>query len=552
MKTTSVSSLISAVVCLLSTFCGHCFGDYPEHYGLTVRTVNETHSVWPGFAINLVTHNSSGNGVTTLVGEDTVTITMNGQSIDPSQAHLFGITITNSTQTYDPNIYDPPTVTITNHTLTDSGSGGGTGTPPPPPTDQPPGACQECSCNSLGQVIWQTIQLAFGIMPNPDGSCPSSAMNSDKGEGALYGMAYYNIDPYTLGMSVIDRPLPYRAPIGPSAQVALTHATGQAMNPLVSNLSSGWSLNWVQYLDVSEDVAEDDILNTGKGGRASFGGEGGKGPKGGYGKDRLFRMSAENYEHRLSNGIVETYSIGGGTFSGRKRLFLREVKDVDGLKVTLTWTPLGAGMRLSKITDATNKATTIQHNDPSHPMRITSITDPFGRVVVMDYVGERLQKLTDPVGVTSQFGYVLGEDRIESITTPYGSTSFERGNLVGGGGKYLQITDPMGRASRVEYRPSVAVSDLASEPGTPEQLAARAGSYSFYWDNQAYQAGLTLENARAIQWSIDSATGAQLPIPPQHKRSARESGLGIVRQSNDSRYRWRFKPSDGDHSDATG
>ena len=97
----------------------------------------------------------------------------------------------------------------------------------------------------------------------------------------------------------------------------------------------------------------------------------------------------------------------------------------------------------------------------SDTTRIRKVTDPFGREAKFLYkvfpgsTTGQLWKIIDPEGIVSEFDYAhpTNADFITSLTTPYGTTQFEFGELPGINaepGRYIQATDPLGQTERAE------------------------------------------------------------------------------------------------------
>src|ERR1051326_3145006 len=119
-----------------------------------------------------------------------------------------------------------------------------------------------------------------------------------------------------------------------------------------------------------------------------------------------------------------------------------------------------ASFRVMTITDALSQVTTISYELPSDPLKITKVTDPFGRFATFEYTNGQLTKITDEIGIQSQFTYAAGTDTIDTLTTPYGTTTFVTGE--NGTNRWIEMTDPLGGKERVEFRdqaPGIAASD---------------------------------------------------------------------------------------------
>ena len=104
-----------------------------------------------------------------------------------------------------------------------------------------------------------------------------------------------------------------------------------------------------------------------------------------------------------------------------------------------------ASFRVTAITDSLGQVTTISYERADDPLKITKVTDPFGRFAVFDYAAGKLSTITDVIGIQSQFTYLAGTDSIDSLTTPYGTTTFVTGE--NGANRWIEMTDPLGGRS---------------------------------------------------------------------------------------------------------
>ena len=83
-----------------------------------------------------------------------------------------------------------------------------------------------------------------------------------------------------------------------------------------------------------------------------------------------------------------------------------------------------ASFRVTTITDALGQVTTVSYELADDPLKITKVTDPFGRFATFNYASGQLTTITDVIGIQSHFTYLPGTDSIDSLTTPYGTTTF--------------------------------------------------------------------------------------------------------------------------------
>jgi YD repeat-containing protein len=138
---------------------------------------------------------------------------------------------------------------------------------------------------------------------------------------------------------------------------------------------------------------------------------------------QLVRVSTApiRYERRLPDGGVEVYGLPDAAPVGQRRVFLTEVRDPHGAALTLTY---DAQYRLVALTDALGQVTTLTYGWGADPLKITVVTDPFGRTAQFSYTPDgQLASITDVLGLTSSMAY-QPNDFVAALTTPYGTTTF--------------------------------------------------------------------------------------------------------------------------------
>lgn len=245
--------------------------------------------------------------------------------------------------------------------------------------------------------------------------------------------------------------------------------------------------------------------------------------------------------------------------------FSSEVADPQGNSVKISYDSL---TRIVSLTDAIGQVTTFCYNDtwqtqpspcqqppaatnPHSNLQVTQITDHFGRSAFFSYDSNtgQLTSIKDVLGITSSFVYQTNSDGtkndfIQSLTTPYGETQFQYGDALTNSTldkrtRFVSITDPLGRISRVEFRQGGTCDDngfyetndefnsliacqeqiVPSGPGVtvpnPANLQGVAqGQYlqyrnTFIWDAQEYARSYKSANrylgAKIIHWLHTSA-----------------------------------------------
>jgi RHS repeat-associated protein len=174
-------------------------------------------------------------------------------------------------------------------------------------------------------------------------------------------------------------------------------------------------------------------------------------------------------------------------------------------------------LRLVAVTDAIGQVSTISYELPSDLLKITKITDPFGRSASFEYnTASQLSKITDPIGISSAFEYGTA-DFVRALTTPYGTTTFTTGPGPNPTNDlYVQATDPLGGTERLEYIYNIAAIP-ATEPAVPPGFAQNNTTLnsfnSFYWDKLAMARNRgDYTKARIMRWLFSETFKVSGPI----------------------------------------
>jgi RHS repeat-associated protein len=328
---------------------------------------------------------------------------------------------------------------------------------------------------------------------DPPQACPSESSCSG------CPLCSYSIKESSVSLTLSDEPVGYVPPIGPSVRIKVTYnqrEDSQPQNSNFFNVSPKWTLNWLSY--VTDDPAN-------PGANVSRGlAQGGAFYYSGYDSSTgrfvaqdtdgsaLVRTSSSpiTYQRQLRDGGVEIYAQSDGSTSFPRRIFLSQVIDPRGNAVALDY---DGQRRLVALTDATGRQTTFSYDLPGQPFLVTRIADPFGRSATLTYdIFGRLSAITDVIGLTSRFTYDANS-LVNSLTTPYGTTSFAyTAPGTSGAPRFVQVTDPLGFSERVEWLEPAPIP--ASDPANtvPQGMpVAPTNSFlqfrnSFYWDKNAY------------------------------------------------------------------
>jgi YD repeat-containing protein len=314
-------------------------------------------------------------------------------------------------------------------------------------------------------------------------------------------MPVYSFKSLLASLNIQDTPVGYTPPVGPAVKTTITYNQREANQPTTFdyfNVGHKWTLNWLTYIQDDPAAAGSRVLRYVAGG-------GGETYSGYNASTHTFAPEEDNgaqlqitssnpitYELSFADGSKDIFSVSDGKTAYPRKVFLSRIVDARGNALTLTY---DTERRLSGVTDALGRQTTFQYEDDADPLLLTGIADPFGRSAKLTYDSQgRLSAITDAIGLTSTFAYDSGTF-IESMTTPYGTTTFAHTEGVGGSTELsIQATDPNGNTERTEYRPGA--------PGVPYSVAQVPSGMSifnaylnyrdsFYWDKDAYAAACT-------------------------------------------------------------
>jgi RHS repeat-associated protein len=326
-------------------------------------------------------------------------------------------------------------------------------------------------------------------------------------------MAYYDIHLMLVNLNIVDLPVGYAPPRGPSVAFRLTYNHRDAFQPAVfsySNLGPKWTIDWLSYItDNPSNASAAVTLYVQGGGEETYSGYNvGTQSYAPHYDSRavVVRTSASpiEYELRMPDGSVRVFSQPDGASSFPRKVFMTEWIDPSGNGLTFTY---DSSLRLVAVTDAIGQVTTISYELSGDPLKITKVIDPFGRYASFLYnANGRLETITDVMGLQSSFEY-NSSDFIRTMTTPYGKTTFEYGQV--GRNRWIEATDPLGNAERVEFKddaPGISSSEPASiiPAGMSTVNAGLNYRNTFYWDKRAlslYRGDYT--KARLTHWLHD-------------------------------------------------
>lgn len=343
--------------------------------------------------------------------------------------------------------------------------------------------------------------------------CPSSS-----GEiSPSVPMARYSAHAMLASLNIEDTPFRYVPPRGPPIEFTVTYNQRDSApfrGVSYSNLGPRWSFNWFSYIsdDPTSPSANATVFVAGGGTEVYSGFDSGTQS---YLPDLrsqavLVRTSPTSYEKRLADGSKLIYSRDDGAFAYPRKIFMTQVVDPAGNAAMVSY---DSTFRITAITDALGQVTTVSYELPNEPLKITKVTEPFptGRSATFAYTNGQLTTITDEIGIQSQLHYAPGTDFIDSLTTPYGTSSFVTGTT--GSNQWIEMTDPLGGKERVEYRdsaPGINVTDpSATVPAGFTNSKLDVGN-TFYWNKKAIEmyppanGAYDYMKAEVIHWLRDS------------------------------------------------
>jgi RHS repeat-associated protein len=329
--------------------------------------------------------------------------------------------------------------------------------------------------------------------PEPEYTKPCDRKSG--GDGACetcdsQGMARYTAHSMLASLSIEDTPIRYSPPRGPAIKFTVTYSQRENWQPSHHpNLGPKWTFNWLSYVkdDPSNPSANATVYVRG-GGVELYAGFDSASQS--YAPDPqshavLIRTGAASYEKDFPDGSKEIFNLSDGSTSYPRKIFMTQVVDPAGNQVIIGYDSI---FRITTLTDALGQVTTLSYELANDPMKITRVTEPFptGRSATFSYTSGQLTSITDEIGIQSQFHYATGTDFIDSLTTPYGTSTFATGES--GTNKWIELTDPLGEKERVEYRDSAPGVD-GSESSAPAGMT-NSGldvANTFYWDKKAIE-----------------------------------------------------------------
>ncbi|MGH8091863.1 MAG: hypothetical protein ACREIF_00105, partial [Chthoniobacterales bacterium] len=185
-------------------------------------------------------------------------------------------------------------------------------------------------------------------------------------------MAQYSVHSMLVSLNIEDRPIRYSPPRGPAIDFIVTY--NQKETPIggaftFSNLGPNWSFNWLAYV-IDDPITQLPTTSV----RIS---------RGGFeayvfnsvaqtflphpqSHATLVKTGAATYERLFPDGSKEVYAFSDSATSFPRRIFMTQVIDPAGNAATIAY---DTSFRVTTITDALGRDTTISYEDSSDPLK---------------------------------------------------------------------------------------------------------------------------------------------------------------------------------------
>jgi RHS repeat-associated protein len=246
-------------------------------------------------------------------------------------------------------------------------------------------------------------------------------------------MPRWGVSDYT-SLWIHDEPLGYQPAAGPRISFEVANKQrdeSSGLNPKIFGVGRRWSFSWLSYVTLDSNGSNRVHFSDAR--ERTF-----LGPQDYLTNTRLTGDTNSGFTLAYPDGSKDVYgfiaSDGSGAFS---KAFMTERWNASNQKTTLYYTNWTTGpvTRLLYVVDGdgrTNRIYYVSANDWSTNL-ISQIVDPFNRTNFLQYHPADpghpehagwLTTVVDVQGLTNSFGYDDNE-RVNSMTTPYGTTSFE-------------------------------------------------------------------------------------------------------------------------------
>ena len=243
--------------------------------------------------------------------------------------------------------------------------------------------------------------------------CDLTNGGDDCASCASQGMARYNAHSMLASLHLVDTPVGYQPPRGLGVNFTATYNQREGLQPATfhySNLGPKWTFNWLSY--VTDDPLQQfttTFVYVAGGGSEGYRFDSGTQT---FSRDPqshalLVRTSPSTYEKQLPDGSKQIFTLSDAATFYPRKIFMTQWIDPAGNAFTFAY---DSSFRITTVTDALGQVTTLSYEQPDDPLKITKVIDPFGRSAILEYTDGHLTRITDPVGIQSQFAYTPGTD----------------------------------------------------------------------------------------------------------------------------------------------
>jgi RHS repeat-associated protein len=410
----------------------------------------------------------------------------------------------------------------------------------------------------------QPFATMAGPPPDPDyPPPPGSGAPGDPGPGPhcpCQCMAVAAFDRFQAGIAIEDTPIVYTPGVGGPMPFTVSYhsryatAVGSTMN--YSNIGPQWLFNWLTHVGGGPANGLSEATHyTPYGDKFTYGGyeqtvvqgigqpminQGDFQDNQGWTHATLhYRQGPERYELWEANGSKQIFAQGVGA-AGSRQFFLTSMQDPQGNVTTVSYDQAAAANGqaiITAVTDPKSGQLTFSYGS-SDPLKITKVTrSGDGLSAKFTYTSSgQLASSTDTGGITSSFAYESGDNFVNSMTTPYGTTTFN--STAASGSFESDMTNPLGQTERVEYHDSL---DASLTPASDTQVPSATGlsidnshlncGNSYYWNRRAMAdaagAGTAVDSAgfyaiaRVTHWAQSSLGTIPVPLCYQNRLQSR-------------------------------
>lgn len=293
------------------------------------------------------------------------------------------------------------------------------------------------ACNLAPASVVSSATIYAGsaatLQPSSKGSSPNSA--------CVNSSANYSSGNLFVPLSLFSIP-----GIGPKVDLTLSYNSAASF---AGSLGTGWTHNYAMrivlnlggYLTLTEEDGRETVFQeTSPGIYAPLG-------KFGRAGSIVERFTGGTYRLTRKDGTRFEFNAGGR---------LTRILDRNGNALTLTY----IGADLTELRDAGGRSTILAYATLYGQRRLTSITNPAGRVWTLSYNTLNIvASIRDPAGQTTSFGYTGG--KLSSKTTPAGQVS----TYSYSSNRLASATDATGTPLTITYQPTYSRATVTGRNG---------------------------------------------------------------------------------------